>query len=381
MNQINNLVQNFPIRQVSLPITALIILTILPACSVMGSKDNHSSGFQKNIYANVGMGTSRLTPNVDNFPTLDVNDRVEPAGQVTIGADVSNTFSIELHSADLGSAGFSPRGGSDNSSSAGRYNYHMNGASALAYIGKNKSNDKRRGLNGYGRLGLVSIGNSTTGNSLNYERDSGSGLLLGAGLEYATRMGLGLRAEVMATDSDVKYGQVGINYRLGLGNKNRPELAAAKPVKELPVIAAAKSIAPPPPPPPPVIKPRTIMEPVTPMSGVVNFDSDSANLTSNARQILDGFAKKLIAYPDARLQLSAHADSTGPNGYNQKLSQRRADSVMRYLEDQGINSSLITTSAKGESSPVGANSTPQGRFQNRRVELNANNLMRKRIVQ
>lgn len=377
MNQLSNLARKFPIRQATLPITALLILTTLPACSMMGSRDNHSSGFQKNVYATVGMGTSRLTPNVDNFPALDVNDRVEPAGQVTIGADLSNTFSIEVHSADLGSAGFSPSGGPDDSSSAGRYNYHMNGASALAYIGKNKANEKRRGLNGYGRLGLVSIDNSTTGNSLNYQRDGGSGLLLGAGLEYATRMGLGLRAEVMATDSDIKYGQIGINYRLGLGNKKRPALAAAKPVKTLPVIAAAKAITPP----PPVIKPPAVMEPVEPLSGVVNFDSDSANLTANAKRILDGFAKKLSAYPEARLQLSAHADSTGADTYNQQLSQRRADSVVRYLANQGISASAISTSANGETSPVQANSTPQGRFQNRRVELNANNLTRKRIAQ
>ena len=179
----------------------------------------------------------------------------------------------------------------------------------------------------------------------------------------------------MATDSDVKYGQIGINYRLGLGKK-RPMLAAAQPVAKLPVIAAAKVVAP-----PPAIQPRTVIEPVAPLSGVVNFDSDSANLTTNAKRILDGFAEKLAAYPDARLQLSAHTDNTGTDNYNQQLSQHRADSVVRYLAGRGISTSAIAASAKGESSPIQANSTPQGRFQNRRVDLNANNLKRKRIVQ
>lgn len=360
-----------------LPTAAFFFIISTPGCSIMGGDANNSpNDFQKNVYATIGTGTSRLTPDVSNFPALDVNDRVEPAGQITVGADITKTFSVEVHSADLGSAGFSPRGGTDESSSAGRYNYHMNGASALAYFGKNRANRKRKGLNGYGRVGLVSVDNSIIGDSLNYQRDSGSGLLLGAGVEYATQKGLGLRAEVMATDSDVKYGQVGVSYRLGLGNKGLPAVAAAlpEPKPAEPVLAAAK---------PPLVPPapRVVMEEAAPLSEVVNFDHDSANLTASAKAQLDDFARQLSAYPDAQLELSAHADSTGPDSYNQQLSQRRAQSVVQYLQGHGINASAIATSANGESSPIQSNATEGGRYENRRVELDANGLKRKRIVQ
>lgn len=376
-----------PLKNISKPvqgsIAVALLISSLPACSIMGGASHHqSTDFQKNIYSSVGIGTSRLTPNVDNFPALDVNDRIEPAGQITIGADLTKTFSVEVHSADLGSAGFSPSGGADNSTSAGRYNYHMNGASALAYLGKNKSNNKRRGFNSYGRLGLVSIDNSATNSTLNYERDGSAGVLLGAGIEYGARNGLGMRAEVMATDTDVQFAQVGINYRLGIGSKRLPTLAAAKPVANpieatSPKIAAARPV----PKSAPVRPVRPMARRVISMSEVINFNTDSADLTSGAKVRLDAFAKSLMPYPDISLNLSAHADSTGPKIYNQALSQRRASSVVQYLGEQGIQADIIKTSADGELSPVQANTTAEGRFANRRVELSTISAVRRQIAQ
>ena len=376
-----------PLKNISKPvqgsIAVAVLISSLPACSIMGGGSHHqSTDFQKNVYSSVGIGTSRLTPNVDNFPALDVNDRIEPAGQITIGADLTNTFSIEVHSADLGSAGFSPSGGADNSASAGRYNYHMNGASALAYLGKNKSNNKRHGFNSYGRLGLVSIDNYATNNSLNYERDSSTGVLLGAGIEYGIRKGLGLRAEVMATDTDVQFAQIGVNYRLGIGSKRLPALASAKPAaspieKTTPKLAAATPV----PKSAPVTPARSLTRYMISMSEVINFNSDSAVLTNGAKVLLDAFAKSLKPYPDISLNLSAHADSTGPQIYNQALSQRRARSVVQYLGQQGIDADVIQTNATGELSPVQANTTAEGRFANRRVELSTNRAIRRGIIQ
>ena len=146
---------------VALPCKPLLlsaaIFVSLSGCASIGGISSDGDEFRKGIYASAGIGASRLTPSVDNFPGLDVNDRVEPGGQATIGADLTPTFSVEAHSADLGSAGFSPSGAADGSSSAGRVNYHLNGISALAYLGKNKHNANRKGLTAYGRLGLAAI--------------------------------------------------------------------------------------------------------------------------------------------------------------------------------------------------------------------------------
>lgn len=410
---------NIPAGRGKIALVGLAIMFSLPACTTMNGANvlpsfigDGNEDFQKNVYANVGIGTSRLTPDVSNFPALDVNDRVEPAGQITVGADLTKTFSVEVHSADLGSAGFSPSSGADGSSSAGRYNYHMAGASALVYAGKNRGNDGRQGLTGFGRLGVVAVDNSVVNNAnLNYERESGSGILVGAGVEYATKMGVGLRAEVMATDSDIQYGQIGINYRLGVGGK-RPVLAAAKPdVEELPYV----SPPPPPPPPAPVLAaakapkdsdgdgvfngsdncPSSSAGAIVDVYGceafgdlmdIVRFDSDSDELTSAAQKKLNDIADELQDYPAARLQLLAHTDSNGSEDYNRQLSQRRATAVAKYLTKRGVKGGLVSARAEGELAPTDNNATPAGRRNNRRVELYANEVVRspwseKRIAQ
>ena len=122
----------------------------------------------------------------------------------------------------------------------------MLGASVLAYAGGNRGNDKRRGLNAYGRLGLVSVQDQQIGNTL--DRIDTNPILLGAGLEYGTRSGLGFRAEVMANDTDVVFGQLGVSYRLAAKSKSRTFFAARKPVVQPPlgpppVLAAAQAPA------------------------------------------------------------------------------------------------------------------------------------------
>jgi outer membrane protein OmpA-like peptidoglycan-associated protein len=64
-----------------------------------------------------------------------------------------------------------------------------------------------------------------------------------------------------------------------------------------------------------------------------------------------------------------HTDATGSAAYNQKLSERRADAVRRYLVNGGIGAERIQTEGFGESRPVASNETADGRAQNRRVEL------------
>ena len=67
--------------------------------------------------------------------------------------------------------------------------------------------------------------------------------------------------------------------------------------------------------------------------------------------------------------VEGHTDSAGPDDYNMKLSQQRAESVTNYLIAQGIDSGRFTTKWYGESQPVGDNTTIEGKAKNRRVEL------------
>ena len=73
--------------------------------------------------------------------------------------------------------------------------------------------------------------------------------------------------------------------------------------------------------------------------------------------------------PDRKIRIEAHTDSTASEVYNEGLSDRRADSVLRYLEAKGIDRERMTPKGFGETQPVGDNRTREGRAQNRRVEI------------
>ena len=67
--------------------------------------------------------------------------------------------------------------------------------------------------------------------------------------------------------------------------------------------------------------------------------------------------------------MSGYTDNSGPEEYNQALSERRTQSVASYLRTRGVAASRIDERGYGESSPVANNATREGRSQNRRVEL------------
>jgi outer membrane protein OmpA-like peptidoglycan-associated protein len=101
----------------------------------------------------------------------------------------------------------------------------------------------------------------------------------------------------------------------------------------------------------------------------VLFDYNSAGLRSASRESLQEMADVFQRYQDTTIVVEGHADSTGSASYNQRLSERRANSVAGYLEDLGVRSSRIDPVGRGESEPRASNSTASGRQQNRRVEI------------
>ena len=73
--------------------------------------------------------------------------------------------------------------------------------------------------------------------------------------------------------------------------------------------------------------------------------------------------------PDLRLEIGGHTDSQASDTYNADLSKRRAQSVVKWLTDKGINASRLTAEGFGESRPVADNDSAAGRALNRRVEI------------
>jgi OOP family OmpA-OmpF porin len=100
-----------------------------------------------------------------------------------------------------------------------------------------------------------------------------------------------------------------------------------------------------------------------------HFNYDSAELTLNAKELLDGVAASLADYPQKNdIEVQGHTSSEGSNAYNMRLSQRRAASVVEYLRSKGV-SNRLSASGFGEDHPIADNDTEAGKSENRRVEL------------
>ncbi|MGQ0564724.1 MAG: OmpA family protein [Gemmobacter sp.] len=99
------------------------------------------------------------------------------------------------------------------------------------------------------------------------------------------------------------------------------------------------------------------------------FAVDSATLQQTLVSDLRAVAQSLQKYPNSTVQVIGHTDNTGAAAYNQDLSQRRAGSVAAVLRDYGVPGGRIVSIGRGEDQPVASNLTPEGRQQNRRVEI------------
>ena len=107
---------------------------------------------------------------------------------------------------------------------------------------------------------------------------------------------------------------------------------------------------------------------VTFASGIL-FGFDSAELRPAARENLATLRQSLADNPGTDLVIVGHTDSTGDEGYNQRLSERRAESAAGYMVSLGLDRGRIQTRGLGESEPVADNATEAGRSENRRVEV------------
>jgi len=103
----------------------------------------------------------------------------------------------------------------------------------------------------------------------------------------------------------------------------------------------------------------------------VQFDVGKASLLSASFPLLDEVAKVMKDNPQIELvQVEGHTDSTGSPDFNRKLSQERAESVVKYLTSKGVKGSRFAAKGFGPDRPIADNNTDAGREANRRVEFN-----------
>ena len=203
---------------------------------------------------------------------------------------------------------------------------------------------------------------------------------VGLGAQYLFNDTFGLQADLRhqwsrakgqltgTTDDFDKSETIG-NTLLNLGGIFRfgapapmPVVAAVEPAPAAIVEPAPAPVVEPAPAPAPVAEPcKPVLETVT-ISAEKLFGFDKAKLQEGSKPILDEVAAKLKAHPEFELvMVTGHTDRLGSDAYNQKLSERRANTVKNYLISQGVDASRLQAVGKGESEPVVACDGVKGR--------------------
>ncbi|CAN1599470.1 OmpA family protein [Pseudomonas sp. B21-028] len=130
----------------------------------------------------------------------------------------------------------------------------------------------------------------------------------------------------------------------------------------------------PPPAPAPMAEEPVVVKEETIVVRDVHFEFNKSTLTAADKEVLSGVATRLKQESStAQLRVTGHTDSVGSNAYNQRLSEKRANSVVQYLVESGVpRASFVSVAGAGESQPVADNNTADGRAMNRRTEIKIN---------
>lgn len=212
-----------------------------------------------------------------------------------------------------------------------------------------------------------------------HHRTLGGAILSLAILSAGFALGLGPTTSVYAQQTANGYLQsssgtvrsgFGLCWRTGYWTKELateecdpnlvPKKAAAEPVR-----TPAAEVQPRP---APVLPPKPVIEKFT-VRDTALFDFDRSDIRPDGKKVLDGLLAQAKTLGLEAVIVVGHADWTGPEAYNQKLSERRAASVKNYLAQNGISTERIQAEGRGETQPIADNKTREGRAKNRRVEI------------
>ena len=103
--------------------------------------------------------------------------------------------------------------------------------------------------------------------------------------------------------------------------------------------------------------------------GTLHFNSKESVISKADKAKLDAVVQIVQVYPTTTIYVHGHADSSGPEDFNQALSSQRANQAKQWLLNSGAPAEQIVTQGHGSRKPAAANDTPQGRRKNRRIEI------------
>lgn len=318
------------------------------------------------FYLGAGLGVSFLEPNTKGS-TWNLDDKNDVAIALYGGYQFTRDWFTEVLVADLGKAGLAYNNPLVSIEESISYKV------AAAYAGYYLPFDWIEDTRFYVKGGLSYLMRSTSANTVKLDKEKS--LLvpaLSAGVEWRFANDWTLRGEFNSFSNRTRMADISVAYWFGNG-RYRP--------------------APPPPPiPDPVAEEEVVEEILAEVEEnqeptleqlearniaalanetlpALNVDISSTELSQSSLNELDALVTALEAYPDIRIEIRGHTDSTGSVAYNQALSERRAERVYNYLVEHGIDPARLSKVGFGKTQPIADNATEEGRRQNRRIDF------------
>jgi OOP family OmpA-OmpF porin len=324
----------------------------------------------------------------------NIDDHTQDAWKLSAGWDWNDHISIEGYYSNLGSVKLNP---------SGEVGYRMLGGDAMLHYWARGGERVQGSIALYAKVGLNHMTNE--GDGIAYESKNKGQLFAGLGAELYLPQKFSVRFEIDSYDSDASLFSLNIIKRFGFKsripslpplpivdkNLQQQEQFVAM-VQDLPVTAAG----------PKVIQLMPVILdtdldgllddedqcPYTPKGVTINelgcatydgnigdlianvrFEVSSIALTEPSKIALNEIVDMLSTYQGVEIEVHAHSDNSGSASHNKKLSQKRAESVVRYLQNKKITADRLEPIGYGEEKPIADNATIEGRAKNRRVEF------------
>ncbi|MCF6236160.1 MAG: OmpA family protein [Gammaproteobacteria bacterium] len=397
------LMRRFPFQKV---FPAILLLLVSGQGAATTDEQNetyevYSEDPQSGFYVGLGLGTSFLDPDVGSTKFSVAHNR-DTAIKFLAGYEVTDYISIEMSGNLMGQAHLNP----DNKYI--KYNAYTLGA-AYHFFGD------IAGFSPMFKLGVSKLNNSA---NIQYKQDDSLLPFGSVGVKYEFDNGFAIRGEYEYIAKDAQVFSISALKYFGHKAKTvtvveepiaepemevsepsvdeafvEPEMDFSEPSVEPAIVAPPLSYQ------PPGLKTAASSNVDSDSDGVndasdhcsgtpdgaqvdevgcamfegvlqgVNFESNSSELTNNAKYVLGEVAVELKNYPSITMEVHAHTDSDGSLEHNQQLSEQRANSVTRYLDLLGVSMLRMFPVGFGETKPITSNDSALGRAKNRRVEL------------
>lgn len=329
-------------------------------------------------YIGAGVGQSRATIDEPRLrASLAANgetvtgftkDQRDTGYKLFVGRQLNQYFAVEAGYFDLGKFDFksSTSGNGVLNGEAGFRGVNLDLLGQLP-LSQRLSLLGRVGMH-YTKTNTEFSGNRLLGSTNTHASERKLNAKLGLGLEYKFSEALALRGEVeryrlndaVGNRGDADLYSVSLVYKLGRPASATPAYQPAPEVGPVVAMPAPVVVAAP--------APTPVAEKVSFASEAL-FDFDQSTLKPQGKAALDQLLGQLTGMDLEVIVTVGHTDAVGPDAYNQKLSQRRAEAVKAYLVAKGVETNRVYTEGKGETQPVADNTTAAGRAKNRRVTV------------